>query len=84
MLPKPTRRDWSVLNSTKAILSAGTSTRPPFWVPSAKMRLAVLGGERRRQVALDLRRGRVGVHDELARDGLDADLDFHGAPQLSG
>src|ERR1700753_2032858 len=36
MLPKPTRRASSVLNSIKAILSAGISTRPPFWVVSAR------------------------------------------------
>src|SRR5487761_1236442 len=34
----------------------------------------------RREVAFDLLRGRVRVHDELTRDGLDPDLDFHGAP----
>src|ERR1700729_364737 len=39
MLPKPTLRAESVLNSIKAILSAGTRTRPPFWVESARMAL---------------------------------------------
>ena len=39
MLPKPTLRAESVLNSIKAILSAGIRTRPPFWVESAKMAL---------------------------------------------
>ena len=60
-------------------MSAGTSTRPPFWVVSAKMALPSRG-ERRGQVAFDFLGGRVSLHDELTRDGLHADLDFHDSP----
>src|SRR5579871_4526150 len=37
-------------------------------------------GQRGSELALDVLRRRVGLHDQLARHGLDADLDFHGAP----
>ena len=82
-MPKPTRRDWSPPNSTKAILSAGMSTRPPFWVVSPKIVGPSLARKRRHEVALDLFRVRVGVYHELSRYGLDLDLDFHGAPYAS-
>src|SRR5450432_2360981 len=38
---------------------------------------AVGRGQRGRQVSLKLRRVRVGVDDELSREGLNADLNFH-------
>src|SRR6516165_11718082 len=45
---------------------------------------AVGSAQRGLEVTLDLCRGRVGFHDELARDGLDPDLDFHAAPLFFG
>src|SRR5689334_9291682 len=44
--------------------------------------LAVHGGKRRGQVALDLFGGRVGLYHEFPRHGLDADLDFHSSPSV--
>ena len=43
---------------------------------------AVLGGHRLGQGLLQFPGRDVGLHDEFTRDGLDPDLDFHGAPEL--
>src|SRR5690242_6838002 len=37
-------------------------------------------GQRAGQLALDLLGRSIGLHDQLARYGMNADLDFHGAP----
>ena len=43
---------------------------------------AVLGGHGLGQGLLQFPGGDVGLHDEFTRDGLNPDLDFHGAPEL--
>ena len=43
---------------------------------------AVLGGHGLGQGLLQFPGRDVGLHDEFTRDGLDPDLDFHGAPEL--
>jgi hypothetical protein len=41
-------------------------------------------GQRAGQLALDFLGRSVGLHDQLARHGMNADLDFHGAPLPPG
>ena len=43
---------------------------------------AVVGGHGLGQGLLQFPGGDVGLHDEFTRDGLNPDLDFHGAPEL--
>ncbi len=43
---------------------------------------AVLGGHGLGQGLLQFPGGDVGLHDDFTRDGLNPDLDFHGAPEL--
>ena len=61
---------------------AGRDQEPAALVVGQHEQAAVLGGHGLGQGPLQFPGRDVGLHDEFTRDGLNPDLDFHGAPEL--